>query len=58
MKTIKELSQNTVAYATGYNNCKEDVLELIDEIKSIDELVFTDQSDEINAHILKARIKG
>ena len=32
MKTIKELEiRSTLSYGKGYNQCKEDVLELIDE---------------------------
>ena len=52
MKTIKELAQNKVHYATGYNDCKKDVLEVIDESANRSEL------DSISPKELKTRIEG
>ena len=50
MKTIKELAQNKVHYATGYNDCKKDVLEVIDD--------WADGDDYMPVSVLKARIEG
>ncbi len=53
MKTIKENQKHSKGYIIGYENCRLDVLELIDEMKLE---VGWEEADALNK--LKARIEG